>query len=78
LDDEPLLRVVFALGDRLELEERDDAAEVFLAPTDVFLALADVFFAALRAFVADALREPPVPLLAVRPAVLRLFWLFWL
>jgi hypothetical protein len=74
LDDEPLC-VVFALGDRLEREERDDAADVFLAPADVFLALADVFFAALRAFVAEVLREPPVPLLAGRPAVFRFFWL---
>jgi hypothetical protein len=74
LDDEPL-RVVFALGDRLEREERDDAADVLLAPADVFLAPADVFFAALRVFVADGLREPPVLLLAVRPAVFRFLWL---
>lgn len=67
LDDEPL-RVLFALGDRLERLERDEAAEVFLAPEDVFLAV-------LRACVADVLREPPVPLLAGRPAVFRVFCL---
>ena len=69
------LRVLFGLGDRLEREERDDAADVFLATAEAFLAAAEVFLAVLRwaplRALVVALRAPPEPLLAVLRAVFR-------